>query len=85
MDASGSLYGVAGGGTGPCGGGGCGVVFRLSPNPDDTWTYTVLHRFTGPDGAGPLAGLILDAKGHIFGTTSYGGAGGYGVVFKITP
>jgi uncharacterized repeat protein (TIGR03803 family) len=85
LDAAGNLYGVAGGGTGPCGGGGCGVVFRLAHNPDDTWAYTVLHRFQGPDGAGPLAGLILDAKGHLYGTTQYGGKGGYGVVFKIVP
>jgi uncharacterized repeat protein (TIGR03803 family) len=84
IDAAGSLYGVAGGGGGPCGGGGCGVVFKLLHNPDDTWTYKVLHRFQGSDGIAPVAGVILDAKGHIYGTTSAGGAGGYGVVFKVT-
>jgi len=84
IDAAGSLYGVGGGGGGPCGGGGCGVVFKLLHNPDDSFTYQVLHRFQGTDGLAPVAGVILDAKGNIYGTTSTGGKGGYGVVFKIT-
>jgi uncharacterized repeat protein (TIGR03803 family) len=47
-------------------------------------TYTVLHRFTGsPDGAGPLAGLIADPAGNLFGTTPVGGASGWGTVFKV--
>ena len=49
------------------------------------WTYTVLHRFTGPDGALPVAGPMLDCEGEFFGTTSTGGANGSGVVFEITP
>ena len=63
----------------------CGVVYRLAPNPDGTWTYTVLHRFKGYDGAFPAANLVLDEKGNLYGTTRYGGSGGGGVVFKITP
>jgi uncharacterized repeat protein (TIGR03803 family) len=82
LDAAGNLYGVAGGGGNQCS---CGVVFKLAHNPDDTWTYTILHRFHGTDGALPVAGVILDANGNIYGTTSTGGAGGYGVVFKIVP
>ena len=80
IDPAGNLYGTAGGGTGPCGGGGCGVVFKMSPpQPGFTkWTYTVLHRFTGPDGALPVAGLTLDCKGNLYGTTSTGGANGCG-------
>ena len=31
---------------------------------------TVLHSFTGADGANPRAGLILDAKGNLYGTTT---------------
>ena len=80
MDAAGNLYGVAGGGRGQCN---CGVVFKFAHNPDDTWTYTILHRFQGTDGAYPQAGVILDAKGNIYGTTLMGGKGGAGVVFKI--
>jgi uncharacterized repeat protein (TIGR03803 family) len=82
IDAAGNLYGVASGSSKDCG---CGVVFKFAHNPDDTWTYTVLHRFHGFDGALPVAGVILDAKGNIYGTTTTGGAGGYGVVFQITP
>lgn len=82
MDSAGSLYGVAGGSSKDCS---CGVVFKFAHNPDDTWTYTVLHRFHGYDGALPVAGVILDSKGNIYGTTTTGGAGGYGVVFKLSP
>jgi uncharacterized repeat protein (TIGR03803 family) len=46
-------------------------------------TYTVLHRFTGADGANPYAGLVGDSAGNLYGTTSDGGASGYGVVFKV--
>ncbi len=83
MDSAGNLYGTTiAGGTASCG---CGVVYKLSPIANGTWTYTVLHRFTGFDGAQPDANLTLDANGNIFGTTASGGAGGAGVVFEITP
>ena len=62
--------------------GGCGVVFRLDP-----WgRYTVLHTFTGPDGANPWASLYMDGNGDIYGTTTAGGDPicNCGVVFKIT-
>jgi uncharacterized repeat protein (TIGR03803 family) len=87
IDKAGNLYGTSGGGIGPCGGGGCGVVFKMTPPKSGSgkWTYTVLHRFTGPDGALPVAGPILDTKGNLYGTTSTGGANGSGVVFEITP
>ena len=86
-DAAGNLYGTtfAGGGTG-CGGAGCGVVFKL----DKTGIMTVLHNFSGTDGANPSVGLTRDSAGNLYGTT-YGGGGtgcggaGCGVVFKITP
>jgi len=83
--ATGNLYGTAaGGGNNTCSNG-CGVVFKLTPNSNGTWKYSVLHRFTGSDGAYPAAALILDQKGNLYGTTTLGGAGGYGVVFEITP
>ena len=46
-------------------------------------TLTVLHSFTGGDGANPEAGLIRDAAGNSYGTTNAGGAHGYGTVFKV--
>jgi len=44
----------------------------------------VLHAFTGSDGTNPLAGLIQDLSGNLYGTTYTGGAHGRGTVFKLT-
>jgi len=82
MGKSGELYGTTlNGGTG-CD---CGVVYKLVPGPKGKWKYTVLHRFTGYDGANPGANLILDSKGNLYGTTITGGAYGYGVAFELSP
>jgi uncharacterized repeat protein (TIGR03803 family) len=90
-DASGNLYGTAfaGGDLSVCGGGGCGVVFKLSPSSSG-WTETVLHTFSGGDGANPSAGLVFDTKGNLYGTTSAGGrftcqGAGCGVIFQLYP
>jgi uncharacterized repeat protein (TIGR03803 family) len=55
-----------------------------------TYTESVLHTFTNaPDGATPVAGLVQDAKGNLYGTTVYGGDSacyppyGCGTVFKL--
>jgi uncharacterized repeat protein (TIGR03803 family) len=46
----------------------------------------VLHSFAcSNDGAFPYAGLVMDASGNLYGTTSDGGANGKCTVFKITP
>jgi len=87
FDTAGNLYGTTleGGGLA----GSYGVVFKLAPNPDGTWTESVLHSFGGPDGGQVDAGLIFDAVGNVYGTTSDGGStvcpGGCGVVFKLAP
>jgi uncharacterized repeat protein (TIGR03803 family) len=82
-DADGNLYGMASGGKQVCGTPpGCGLIFRLAPNPDGSWTETVLHYFTGgADGAFP-AGIVRDPLGNLYGITNAGGAG-YGVVYKL--
>ena len=36
-------------------------------------------------GSDPLAGLIFDASGNLYGTTSLGGARNYGTVFEMAP
>jgi uncharacterized repeat protein (TIGR03803 family) len=92
MDAAGNLYGTTGaGGDASCDlGSGCGTVFKLAKNRNES----VLYRFTGgSDGSDPKAGLLLDVKGNLYGTTVYGGfsqycpygTNGCGVVFKMTP
>jgi uncharacterized repeat protein (TIGR03803 family) len=49
-------------------------------------TFNILYSFTGSnDGGVPLAGLIMDSAGNLYGTASNGGASGAGVVFKVTP
>jgi len=80
-DREGSLYGTtASGGDLSCGGGyGCGTVFKL----DTTGRKTILHFFNGNDGDHPYAGLLLDAKGDLYGSTEYGGSN-YGTVFKVS-
>ena len=69
-----------------------GYVFKLKSNPDGTWTQSLLHSFTGADGAdpSPSAPLIVDAAGNLYGTTVFGGScssdvDGCGVVFKLSP
>jgi uncharacterized repeat protein (TIGR03803 family) len=90
FDSAGNLYGTtcSGGNPPDCiyGAGGCGVVFKLAPNPDGSWTESALYSFTGGfnhDGALPIAGLVFDAAGNLYGTTSTGSYGS--TVFKLTP
>jgi uncharacterized repeat protein (TIGR03803 family) len=83
FDKAGNLYGTTtAGGDANCL---CGVVFKMTPQSDRKWKYQVLHRFTGADGYDPVAGVVLDDKGNLYGTTSEGGPAGYGVVYEITP
>lgn len=78
-DKAGNLYGTASRGQGQ------GTVFELTPHSGGQWTETTLHSFTGPDGSGPAAGLMMDGKGNLFGTTLSGGNYGDGVVFELQP
>jgi uncharacterized repeat protein (TIGR03803 family) len=54
-------------------------------------TFTTLYMFNGgTDGSTPMAGLVRDSKGNLYGTTKYGGdtsctSGGCGTVFKLNP
>jgi uncharacterized repeat protein (TIGR03803 family) len=89
MDAAGSLYGTSGGGAY-----GAGAVYEISRT---TGTEKVLHSFsnTSKEGFSPMGGVILDAKGNLYGTTAVGGAtqhcgvqrcpAPYGTVFELMP
>jgi uncharacterized repeat protein (TIGR03803 family) len=96
LDSKGNLYGTTSGGgqyyKGECYSG-CGIVFRLTPNSNGTWTETVIHVFAGtPDGGIPASAVALDADGNIYGTTAYGGTEqcwdylftGCGSLYKLT-
>jgi len=84
-DGRGNLYGTTLlGGDLACNlGYGCGTVFQV----DATGKETVLYNFTGTggDGENPMAGLVRDKEGNLYGSTAYGGAYGYGTVFKLKP
>lgn len=77
FDSHGALYGTTynGGDMTDCNGG-CGVVFKLEPHADGTWTESVLHTFVGTDGENPLGPLTFDPHGNLYGTTSDGGVSG---------
>jgi uncharacterized repeat protein (TIGR03803 family) len=84
MDAAGNLYGTTSAG----GSAGNGTVFELvaPKKKDGPWTETVLYSFgTGTDGATPIGGVIFDAAGNLYGTTSGGGTSGYGAIFQLKP
>jgi uncharacterized repeat protein (TIGR03803 family) len=95
-DGRGNLYGTTnlGGSRTQCGGSGCGTVFRIDAQGNEQ----VLYSFVGitpdkVDGSEPSAGLVLDALGNLYGTTTGGGNtgcdigganyGGCGTVFKL--
>jgi len=86
-DAAGNRYGTTySGGTYNA-----GTVFELSPREGGGWTERVLYNFKtfGSDGIYPEAGLVLDAQGNLYGTTTGGGANcapnGCGTVFELSP
>ena len=82
IDTAGNLYGTTTAG----GSSGNGTVFKLikPTGAGGAWKEEVLYSFgTGTDGAVPIAGVILDASGNLYGTTSAGGTYGYGTVFEL--
>jgi len=83
FDKTGKLYGTTTSG----GAYGVGTVFQLTPNSNHQWTERILHSFqnNGKDGYWPFGGLIFDANGNLYGTTTKGGKSGYGTVFRLTP
>lgn len=87
FDKAGNLYGTTTFG----GKNNRGTVFRLSPNAGGVglqWTETIIHSFLASPGQSPMAGVVLDAAGNLYGTT-YGlfgpTDGANGAIFEISP
>lgn len=80
-DAQGNLYGTASGGSESY----PGCVFELSPNGDGTWSEKTVHFFDVNNGDQPVAALVFDQAGNLYGTAGSGGLFGGGVVFELSP
>jgi uncharacterized repeat protein (TIGR03803 family) len=80
IDKNGALYGTTTYG----GANATGTVFQLT-KVKNKWTEKVIHSFgAAGDGTYPYAGVTLDTLGNLYGTTSIGGAGGSGSVYRLT-
>ena len=56
-----------------------GTVFRITTNG----AFTSLVRFQDTNGSGPQASLAMGNDGNLYGTTTHGGSGGGGTIFRI--
>lgn len=81
VDKAGNLYGTTTGG----GANGYGTVYKLSPGKNGKWTEKILYSFKGgtQDGSQPWGGIVLDAAGNIYGSTTAGGEYNAGIVFEL--
>jgi hypothetical protein len=82
LDGHGNLYGT----TTFEGPGGGGTAYELT-STGATWILSLLQGFPGIVGNGTIgtAAPVMDTAGNIYGTSTWGGANGYGLVFKLTP
>jgi uncharacterized repeat protein (TIGR03803 family) len=82
MDKAGNLYGT----TEEGGTKGFGTVFELVANADGSFREKILHNFTGKDdGGSPIAGVVIDGAGNLYGMAELGGVDDYGVIYQIAP
>jgi uncharacterized repeat protein (TIGR03803 family) len=79
-DGTGNFYGLTSEGGGGRGNDGCGIVYKISSEGQESVVYRFKYGTT--DGCTPSGGVALDHAGNIFGPTRDGGIG-YGVVFKV--
>jgi uncharacterized repeat protein (TIGR03803 family) len=65
-----------------CGGGGCGVVFKITPAGAETAVYA----FGSQPGDGVIpSSVVQGSDGNFYGTAFLGGQFNEGMVFKVTP
>jgi uncharacterized repeat protein (TIGR03803 family) len=85
LDAAGNLYGTPseGGGNGFGSTSGAGVVFELSSGAKG-WQESVLYDFLSGGQTQPQSGLVMDASGNLYGTTSEGGAHAWGTIYEMS-
>lgn len=77
VDAAGNFYGTTRG----CGSSNHGMIWRVTKKGKET----VLHNFAGgtSDGCSPLAGVVRDPEGDLYGATLYCGANGDGALYEL--
>jgi uncharacterized repeat protein (TIGR03803 family) len=64
---------------------GCGTIFQLTPT-SSCWNETTIYSFTdGEDGKFPIAGMVADKAGKLYGVTSTDGPNSGGTVFELSP
>jgi uncharacterized repeat protein (TIGR03803 family) len=79
VGSDGNFYGTAEyGGTNNA-----GTIFKVRTNGEFTPLYS--FKTNEIDGRRPEAALVEDSDGNLYGTTSTGGLGGAGTIFKLTP
>jgi uncharacterized repeat protein (TIGR03803 family) len=81
FDSNGNLFGT----TQQGGLGDLGNVYELKFMPGVGWTQTTVYNFLGSTGLNPVAGLVFDNAGNLYGSTTGGGSGGGGTVFELSP
>lgn len=86
FDVAGNLYGTTLSGGNRRGSLQGGTVFKLSPTSEG-WAETILYSFpgriAGPNGTGPVGGIVIDGEGNLYGVTGFGGVNGAGAVYEL--
>ena len=63
---------------------GLGTIYKISQAIGGTWTFGVIHTFTGgADGGSGSAGRMILRNGLLYGVATTGGNYGSGVVFEL--